>query len=216
LCSARASTRSTSGQGASPAPGERHRRVVGDLAEQLLRLDREVEVVPPGEQQVQQCPDRVLLARRAGGRRRLLLPDRVRVLRLEEEADARSVRRLPIGRRGVELGLAEIDQLDPTLLIHQDVVRVDVAVDDLARVQPGVRLRDGTSEGEQLRTGVGCFQTAQLLGRHRGVHPRNPLQEKVRSALVRPLGQQRRAASCGTGFQSCRARDRIGIRSHGN
>src|SRR5262249_44428971 len=112
------------------------------------------------------------------------------VLGLEEEADAAPLGARERGghgergeppRRANWRGETEIDQPDLALRPDEDVPRVDVAVDDAARVEAGGAAGDAAAAGEAAGPAAAGRGVAlpQLAGRGVGVEAGAPLDGEV-------------------------------------
>ena len=178
-----------------PALGEGEGRQLGDLAQHLVLAQRVVAAVGAGGEEVEQRRQRRLLAGERRGRRRGALEEAARQLGLVEEGHASPVGRLPPVVGGERAREAEVDQPDRTGALHQEVSRVDVAVDDAGGVEPPVGRRHRPQQREERAAAVrsGLAQPRRLGF---GIDPGDSLQLEV-DAPVHLAGRQQRGPQPG-------------------
>ena len=94
-------------------------------------------------------------------------------------------------------GDAEIRHLDHAILVHQDVLRLDIAVHDVVPVRVIDRRQDAQHHGNRLAGRNAAHAADQILERlpahefHHDVgHPVEPHVEHVHDVLVRHLGRR--------------------------
>ena len=163
MASARMTTASSSGGmlGSSIRGG---RGLVADLLHRHRDRAVAVEGHPPGQHLVEHDADRVAVARRG---------DLVAAGLLGREVLRRADHRAGLGHVGLgaRAGDAEVGDLEVAVLGHEHVLRLDVAVDDVAAV-------GGAEGGEDLLGGVDRLQR-----RERRAAPDDLLQVRARQVL---------------------------------
>src|SRR5690606_39668927 len=109
----------------------------------------ELDAVGPGEEEIEEGGDGVLLAERRGGGRGEAGAGRLGVFGLEEEGDpaaAESGDGLDAGHAGE----AEVDDAGGAGGVDEDVHGVDIAVDDAGGVEGGEGVEDGGADGGEF------------------------------------------------------------------
>jgi len=178
----------------------------------VIRFQIDIEIIRPGHRLIQHRCERIQV-----GPRRHLLAQGLLWRHIQQRARLRAGRAVePIVARLPHVGQAEIGQLEMAFLGDQDVLRLDVAMDDVARVECFQRMAHVRRNSEQRRTveraafahQVVQIPTRQVFHDQEDGIPLLPQRERRHDIRMVEAGRQPRLAD--EPFARARLRERLG------